>query len=114
MRYYAKYPLVIYLVTGFTDVGPISSDASLEKSRTAIAGVNSVMFPGAAVAANFAWNIQNATFKKITNKKHFICFPALCKTLLQNIIMQKNIYKTTYNIDLFRYIHSGVYMQGSF
>lgn len=46
-----------YLVSRFADVGPIPSDTPFEKPRAAVAGVDPVVFPRAAVATNFTGDI---------------------------------------------------------
>lgn len=46
-----------YLVSRLADIGPIPSDAPLEESRAAIAGIDPVVLPGASVTTHFARNI---------------------------------------------------------
>lgn len=46
-----------YLVSRFADVRPIPSDTPFEKPRAAIAGVDPVVFPRAAVATHFTGDI---------------------------------------------------------
>lgn len=50
-----------HLGARFTHVGPVSADAPLEEARAAVTGVDSVVFPRAAVAAHFARDVQNPT-----------------------------------------------------
>lgn len=46
-----------YLVSRLADIGPIPSDAPLEESRAAVASVDAVVLPGAAVTTHFARDI---------------------------------------------------------
>lgn len=54
---WAVQPWPRYLVSGFADIRPIPSDAPFEKPRAAVAGVDPVVFPGAAVATHFTGDI---------------------------------------------------------
>lgn len=47
----------LYLVSRLADIGPIPSDAPLEESRAAVASVDPVVLPGAAVTTHFARDI---------------------------------------------------------
>lgn len=53
----AVQPWLRYLVSRFADIRPIPSDAPFEKTRAAVAGVDPVVFPRAAVATHFTGNI---------------------------------------------------------
>lgn len=46
-----------YLVSRFADIRPIPSDTAFEKPRAAVAGVDPVVFPRAAVATHFTGDI---------------------------------------------------------
>lgn len=46
-----------YLVSRFADIRPIPSDTPFEKTRAAVAGVDPVVFPGAAVTTHFTGDI---------------------------------------------------------
>lgn len=50
-----------HLGARFTHVGSVSADAPLEEPRAAVTGVDTIVFPRAAVAAHFAWDVQNPT-----------------------------------------------------
>jgi hypothetical protein len=46
-----------YLVSRLADIGPIPSNAPLEESGAAVASVDPVVLPGAAVTTHFARDI---------------------------------------------------------
>lgn len=53
----AVQPWPRYLVSRFADIRPIPSDTPFEKPRAAVAGVDPVVFPRAAVATHFTGDI---------------------------------------------------------
>lgn len=53
----SKVAWLRYLVSRFADVRPIPSDTPFEKPRAAVAGVDPVVFPRAAVATHFTGDI---------------------------------------------------------
>lgn len=57
-----QHPRLRYLIARFADVRPIPPDAALEKPGAAVASVDAVVLPGAAVAAHFAGDVQDAAW----------------------------------------------------
>lgn len=53
----AVQPWPRYLVSRFADIRPIPPDTPFEKPRAAVAGVDPVVFPRAAVATHFTGDI---------------------------------------------------------
>lgn len=53
----AVQPWPRYLVSRFADIRPVPADTPFEKPRAAVARVDPVVFPRAAVAAHFTGDI---------------------------------------------------------
>lgn len=49
--------LALAVGTGLAGVLAVAADGALKESRAAVAGVDPVVFPGAVVAAHFAWRV---------------------------------------------------------